>query len=202
MRGNVWRIVAALAAAAWTALPAAPAAAQVDGRGGPPRFRYSLEGYVSQYRLDQQLGTNKSSLGGFGLRLVYNRDTPDRESTTILDRADGSLFATYTTKQGSPDLSTLHVGLQTDFAILPTPLGGRLDPFVGLSIGVFRTSREDIVTRRGRVNRSDLAVSPGAGLRIPFLDGVGARGDVRVPLVFGTTTTANVVAEAGLYFSF
>lgn len=199
MRGSVWSVAAAVVG---LAPPAARLAAQAPAE--PAAFRYTVEGYLAHYRLDDQLATStRQRFGGFGARVTFNRPDPDRGArTSILDRATGSLFATFTAKQGSPDVSTLHVGVQTDFSILPHPLGGHVDPFFGLSLGIFRTSRENIVNRSGRVNHSDLALSPGAGVRIPFFRGIGARGDVRAPLVFGTSTTANVVFEGGLYLSF
>lgn len=203
MRGSVWKramVASATSAAVLAIARAAHAQPPAREHGG---FRYVVEGYLAQYQLADRLATaTKQDFGGFGLRVAFNPPDPDRAARSLVDRAAGSLFATYTTKQGTPDVSTLHVGLQTDFSILPRPLGGHLDPFFGLSLGIFRTSRENIVNANGRVNHSDLALSPGAGVRIPFFNGVGLRGDVRAPLVFGTSTTASVVYEGGLYLSF
>ena len=196
MRGKVrWLAVVGLLVA-----PIARVAAQPAGRGSP--FRYVVHGYLAQYSLDDRLAPGKQNLGGFGLRLGFNPPDPDRPTRGILDRAQGSLFATYTAKQGNPDMTTVHVGVATDFSLLPRPAGGHLDPFFGLGLGVFITSVEPVLQGTDRVKRSDLAVTPGVGLRVPFFNGIGARGDVRAPLVFGASTTANVVAEAGLYFSF
>jgi hypothetical protein len=186
--------------AAAVALPGRGAAAQ---RSGATPFRHTLEAYVAQYSLDRRLGTNKRDLDGFGLRLTFQRPEAERTGRTVADRATGALFATYTPSQGDPKVSTLHAGAQTDVSILPRPVAGLLDPFASFALGVFYTSRANLVgTGGGRIRRTDLALTPGIGTRLRFLEGIGARGDLRMPLVFGLATTANVVAEAGLYVSF
>ena len=199
MRGPAARMVAgvALAAAGRTVAAQPPA-------GDAPDFRYTVEGYLAQYALDDATNSNKQNVGGFGARVTFNRPTPSSGGRSIFDRITSNLFATYTAKQGTPSSTTLHVGGQADGAVLRSPLGGVLDPFVSVGIGIFRTSR-DIVGGPGgsnRITRSDLALTPGVGTRIRFFNGIGARGDLRAPFVFGFRTTANVVAEGGLYVSF
>jgi len=165
----------------------------------------TVEAYAARYALDDRVGTNKQNLDGFGLRLMYERRDPARPATTFLDRARGGAFATYTTKQGSPNLSTLHLGLQTDLSFLQRPLGGVLDPFFSFGIGIFRSSRENLVTttRAGkRIVESSFSFIPGLGTRIGLVDRFGARVDLRAPFLFGTSSTANFVGEGGLYVSF
>ena len=165
----------------------------------------TIEAYAARYALDDRVGTNKQNLDGFGLRLMYERRDPARPATNFLDRARGGAFATYTTKQGSPNLSTLHLGLQTDLSFLQRPLGGVLDPFFSFGIGIFRSSRENLVTttRVGkRIVESSFSFIPGLGTRIGIVDRFGARVDLRAPLLFGTSSTANFVGEGGLYVSF
>jgi hypothetical protein len=165
----------------------------------------TVEAYAARYALDDRVGTSKQNLDGFGLRLMYERRDPARPAASFLDRARGGAFATYTTKQGSPNLSTLHLGLQTDLSFLQRPLGGVLDPFFSFGIGIFRTSRENLVTttRAGkRIVESSFSFIPGLGTRIGIVDRLGARVDLRAPLLFGTSSTANFVGEGGLYVSF
>src|SRR5207248_287378 len=113
--------------------------------------RHTLEGYVARYALDDKLGTTTtSSFNGFGARLLLERFNPDRPATTAFARTSGGLFATYTTAQGVPSLTTLHVGLETDVMIPPQPLAGVVDPFISFGIGLFRTSRQNLVTTSNR----------------------------------------------------
>jgi hypothetical protein len=165
----------------------------------------TLEVFAARYALDDRVGTNKQNLDGFGVRFMYDRRDPTRPAASFLDRARGGAFATYTAKQGSPNLSTLHVGLQTDLSFLQNPLGGVLDPFFSFGLGIFRTSRENVVTttRAGkRIVESSFSFVPGLGTRIGFGDRLGARVDVRAPFLFGTSSTANFVGEGGLYVNF
>jgi hypothetical protein len=165
----------------------------------------TVEAYAARYALDNRVGTSKQNLDGFGLRLMYERRDPTRPAASFLDRTRGGAFATYTAKQGSPNLSTLHIGLQTDLSFLQNPLGGVIDPFFSFGIGIFRSSRENLVTstRAGkRIVESDFALTPALGTRVGLLDRFGARLDLRMPFLFGTSATANFVGEGGVYFSF
>jgi hypothetical protein len=202
MKGTARRL-AAVAGAASLGLAGGTAWAQ-----GPaptrPAFRYTLEGYVAQYSLDDRIGTSKQNIGGGGLRLTFNRPEVPRAGRSIVDRATGNVFATYTPRQGTPSVSTLHYGVESDFPVLQHPAGGVLDPFFAFGLGLFHTSRENLVstTSRGRINRTDFAFTPALGTRVALARGTGLRGDVRMPVVFGTSTTANFVGEVGVYVSF
>ncbi|AHG87972.1 hypothetical protein J421_0435 [Gemmatirosa kalamazoonensis] len=198
MRMDVGRI-AALSA---VLLALAPAGAQAQRR---LLERRSLEVFGARYALADKIGTDKSSLDGVGARLQFERYDPDRPARSLWGRTRGGLFAAYTTSQGRPELSTLHVGVQTDASVLPQPLGGAVDPFISFGIGVFHTSRQNLLTQIGngrRIRRTDFAFTPAVGTRIGMVDRFGARVDLRAPFVFGTSTTANFVAEGGIYFSF
>ena len=46
------------------------------------------------------------------------------------------------------------------------------------------------------------ALTPGAGFRVPFFSGIGARGDFRLITVFGQDTRINPALEGGIYLSF
>jgi hypothetical protein len=72
---------------------------------------------------------------------------------------------------------------------------------VSLGAGVLRTGYAQ-PGLAGRAVDNDLAVTPAVGTRVHLLQRAGLRGDLRAPVVFGTRTTINPVAEAGLYVSF
>ncbi|MBV9881330.1 MAG: hypothetical protein JO180_12575 [Gemmatirosa sp.] len=169
-----------------------------------PTFRYSVEGYLAQYALDDKTNSNSQSIGGFGLRLMAYRGASAAGGRGALDRASTSVFATFTPDQGTPKGNSIHVGAAIDVPFFRAPLGGVLDPFASVGLGVFHTSRDvpNTTGGSGRLRRSDLALTPGVGTRIPFFNGIGARADLRAPIVFGFQTTANFVAEGGLYVSF
>lgn len=182
----------------------APGAAAAQERGGAVERR-AVEVYAARYSLDDRVGTSKQLLDGYGVRVQFERVVPGQQTRSIWDRTRGGAFATYSPKQGSPDLSTLHVGLQTDGSLLQAPLGGALDPFVSFGIGVFRTSRENVVTttRQGkRIVQTAFSFVLGTGARVGLVDRFGARLDLRAPFLFGSSTTANFVGEGGLYLTF
>jgi hypothetical protein len=199
MRMDAWRLAAAGAAA--LAMAGVPV-----GAGAQVRELRTVEAYAARYSLHAQLGSGRQDLDGFGLRLQFDRFDPERPGRTLFDRTRGGVFATYTAKQGTPNISTLHVGVQTDASVLPRPLAGVLDPFISFGIGLLHTSQETLVattTSQGhRITRTDFAFTPAVGTRLGVVNRVGARVDLRAPFVFGASTTANFVAEGGLYVSF
>jgi hypothetical protein len=195
------RIGRRLAAAAALVFPSAAARAQ---QPAAPGFRFSVEGYLAQYALGDALRLSARSPWGYGVRVVGTRRDPSRVTHSLAERATGGFFAAFTPQQGDPGVTTLHAGIQTDASFLDRPLAGVLDPFVSFGLGIFRTSIKNNTTfgNGKRVNRTDLAFTPALGTRIPFFNGVGARADLRVPIVFGVSTTVNLAAEGGLYVSF
>jgi len=204
MRRGGWQARMAIGFGVATLVTAAARGAAAQPRTGPGAgYRYTVEGYLAQYSLDDRIGTDKQALGAFGARVMFVRPDPDRASRSMVDRAVGGVFATFSPNQGTPAINTLHIGVETDIPFVARPIGGHLDPFFGFGIGAFRTSRPNALAGGPkRITRTDLAFTPALGTRIPFFSGIGARGDVRMPLVFGMSTTANFVAEGGLYVSF
>jgi hypothetical protein len=182
---------------------AARAAAQPAPEGASGA-RFAVEGYLAHYSLDDRVAVGKQSLGAFGLRLTFIHPEPAATSRPMVDRLTGGFFATFSPNQGRPSVNTLHVGVETIMPFLARPAGGHLDPFASFGLGIFRTSSENQLTTTGagRINRSDLAFTPALGTRIALFDGIGARADLRAPLLFGPAITANFVAEGGLYVSF
>ena len=193
------RLVPAVAA---LAVPAAAALAQDTPVGQRP-FRFTVNGYLSAGRFDDNaVGTADKTLGGYGVRVMFNRSTPAATLRSFFNRASVGAFATFTSGQGAQNASTQHVGVQADFGLFNAPIfRGTLDPFVSLGAGGLRTAF-DGDRGTGRVSNTDFAFTPGIGTRVPLFSGIGFRGDLRAPIVFGNTTTVNPVAEGGIYLSF
>jgi hypothetical protein len=195
---NARRIAALAGALTLIALPGSQAIAQ-DAPLGVRPTRFTAELYLAQYSFDNPGGGDREGLGGFGGRLMFNRSTASEALRTFFTRASGGVFATYTTKD---DASTLHYGVQGDVALFPAPIArGFLDPFVSVGLGGFRTSVNNPLGE-GNIVNTDLAFTPAAGTRIPLFNGISFRGDLRVPVIFGESTTVNFVAEGGLSLSF
>jgi hypothetical protein len=192
---SVRRLIRPLAAAALAAGAAAPLAAQ---DAGTPAARFTLGGYLANYWFDGGGSDGRASVGGYGVRLMFNRSTPARVARSFFDRASAGAFATLTTEQDG--VSTQNIGGEVDVALFPTPIAaGRLDPFIGLGAGILRSDNED-----DRVGAStDFALTPSIGTRIPFFSGIGFRGDLRTPIVFRDgDTRAHFLIEGGIYISF
>jgi hypothetical protein len=194
------RALAALAAAA-LAIPAG--ARGQDTPVGERPYRFTVEGYAAQGRFaDEAVPGDRRNLGGFGGRILFNRSTPASTLRGLFGRSSVGAFATYTAEQGSVRAATLHYGVQADFALFSRPVfRGVLDPFVSVGAGALRTSYEQ-VNLRGNVVDHNFAVTPAAGTRLRLLRSFGLRGDLRLPVVFGGSTSVNPVAEGGVYLSF
>ena len=182
-----------LAAAALATGAASPLAAQ---DAGTPASRFSLEGYLANYWFDRGGSADRASVGGYGVRLMFNRSTPARVARSFFDRASAGVFATLTTKQDG--VSTQNLGGQIDVALFPSPVGGGyLDPFISLGAGILRSDADNVGAS------TDFAITPAAGTRIPFFSGIGFRGDLRTPIVFSDgDTRAHFLVEGGIYISF
>jgi hypothetical protein len=195
---NARRIAAIAGALTLIALPASQATAQ-DAPLGVRPTRFTAEVYLAQYSFDNTAGGERQGLGGFGGRLMFNRSTAAQALRTFFTRASGGVFTTYTNQD---DFSTLHYGVQGDVALFPAPVArGFLDPFISVGLGGFRTSTDN-PNGEGSIVNTDLAITPAAGTRIPLFSGMSFRGDLRVPVIFGASTTVNFVAEGGLSLSF
>jgi hypothetical protein len=191
---SVRRLVAVAALAAGAAVPRAATAQDLPASDRPPRF--TIGGYLSNAWYDRGGSLSRASIGGFGVRLMMNRSDPAQALRTFFDRASFGAFATFTTEQNAVAASQ-HIGAQVDVALLQRPAGGGfIDPHVSVGLGALR---EDLPNDDADVN---LALSPGAGVRIPFFSGIGARGDFRLMTVFGQDTRINPVLEGGIYISF
>jgi hypothetical protein len=188
---------AALAGAAALALAAAPAVAQDPD---VQAYRFTAEGYLANYWLDRGGDLDRASVGGYGVRVMFNRSTPANVARTFFSRSSVGAYATFTAEQDR--VSTQNLGVQLDVPLFASAVAaGRLDPFVSLGAGVLRSSAE-LQSGDDRTT-TDFTIIPAAGTRIPFFSGIGFRGDLRLPVVFSDgNTQLNFLAEGGLYISF
>ena len=179
------------------AAPLATAAAQ-DTPAGTRPYRFTVSGHLANYWLDRGEGGDRASVGGYGIRVMFNRSDVAETARGFFGRASAGAFATFTSEQDG--VSTQNIGGQVDVDLLPAPIArGFLDPFVSLGLGVLRSSYEDERIE----STTDFAITPAAGTRIPFFGGVGFRGDLRAPIVFSDgNTQLNFLAEGGIYISF
>lgn len=190
----MWNVRHVVAAAG---LVLAAPIAVVAQDAGPQPYRFTIEGYLSQMSLDSD-ASKRTGLGGFGARVMFNRSEVARAARTFFDRASAGAYWTYAKKGGT---SFNHIGGEVDVSLLPTAINGVIDPFVSLGLGAFRASAPSGISGT-KLTSTDLSLTPGAGIRIPFFSGIGARGDLRLPVVFGNSTSVNFVAEGGIYLSF
>jgi hypothetical protein len=180
-------------------LAAGPAIAGAqDTPEGVRPYRFTVSGHLANYWLDRGEGGDRASVGGYGVRVMFNRSDVARAARTFFDRASAGAFATFTAEQDG--VSTQNLGGQVDVSLFSAPVArGFLDPFISLGAGVLRSSYEN-----DRIEATtDFAITPAAGTRIPFFSGLGFRGDLRAPIVFSDgNTQVNFLAEGGIYISF
>ena len=190
------RPLAAAVAAGLLAIGAAPAPARAqETPTGVQPYRFTVEGYLANYWLDRgEAAGSRASVGGYGARVMFNRSTASAVARTFFQRASAGVYGTFTTKQNG--VSTQNLGAQVDASLFPTAIaGGRLDPFLSLGAGGYRIAG-------GPDNKTNFVLTPAVGTRIPFFSGIGFRGDLRAPIVFGTDAQVNFLAEGGVYVSF
>ena len=191
---SIRQTVAALSSAAMLVFAAVPAAAQ-NSDPGVQAYRFTAEGYLANYWLDRgEAAGSRASVGGYGARLMFNRSDASNVARTFFRRANAGVYGTFTAKQNK--VSTQNIGVQVDAPLFPTAIaGGRLDPFLSLGAGGYRISG-------GPDTKTNFVLTPAAGTKIPFFNGIGFRGDLRAPIVFGQDTQVNFLAEGGFYVSF
>jgi hypothetical protein len=179
------------------AAPLATIAAQDTPTSVRP-YRFTAEGYLANYWLDRGGSLDRASVGGYGIRVMFNRSDASRVARSFFDRASVGAYATFTAEQD--EVSTQNIGGQLDIDLFPAPIArGFLDPFVSVGAGMIR-SDTDVA---GGASSTDFVFTPAAGTRIPFFSGIGFRGDLRLPLVFSDgDTRLHFLAEGGIYISF
>jgi hypothetical protein len=185
------------AAVAIGATPLAIATAQ-DSPAGVRPYRFTISGHLANYWFDRGGSADRASVGGYGVRAMFNRSDAARIAQGFFGRASAGAYATFTAEQDG--VSTQSFGGEVDVALFAAPIArGFLDPFFSLGVGVLRSDPDSPTVETS----TDFAVTPGAGTRIPFFSGMGFRGDLRVPMVFSDgDTRAHFLAEGGIYISF
>ncbi len=187
------RTIRRLAAAGAALVVGAVSASAQESSTGVQPYRFTVEGYLAQYWLDNGVD-DREAVGGFGARIMFHRSTAAAAARTFFSRATAGVYGTFTSQD---NVSTQNVGVQVDAALFPSAIAaGRLDPFLSLGAGAFRTKVE------GVDGETNFVLTPAAGTRIPITGGVGFRGDIRAPIVFGSDTRLQWLAEGGIYISF
>lgn len=166
----------------------------------------AIESQFARMRVDG-VGRERTA-DGFSVRLVYGArgaDDADEERSWLARRTELAVFlarAREPRREGDGRWTT--AGIAADLRPLERPIGGRLEPFASLGVGLLReteaawvmpTSLRFPPAREART-RSGAALLPGAGLRLrltPRLalqaearDLVALREEVRHNLLFGT----------------
>jgi hypothetical protein len=161
------------------------------GRG---EGRLSVEGYITQYRLSAGQG-ERARPSGYGGRVLWSlAPRTDPERVTLATRTAVGPFAVFT--PAAPWQSKVwHAGVQADFRLARSPLGGRLDPVLSLAAGGFRVEdpAAGSALLRGRPlpglsarrSTTDFAFTPGLGARLFLSPGFAIRADVRAVMLVG-----------------
>lgn len=193
------RFLALAALVAALGLGSAPRA-QAQEDFGPHRTLLMIGGYGTALRLDGAEGQGRDRAWGGGGRLMLNLAPFSGPGNSLLDFL---VMGGFVSSSGGDDVSVLHSGAELDLHFVHNPLGGFLDPFVLLGAGRFRTRLQGIG------EEADLALSPGAGVRIPLSGLFELRADARDVIVFrtgvrggGERTTHNPELTAGLNLRF
>ena len=190
------RLFSLCTAAALVVAPFGVAQAQYEANMAGAPSRYALELYLAQYSFDNAGDGDRTGIGGVGARMMFGRGGATNTLSTFFQRARAGVFLTYTGEQ--KDISTIHVGGQADFPLFQSPVY-RLDPFVSLGLGLFRSSVDVLGDDN---SETDFAFTPAVGTLIPITGSISFRGDLRDVIIFGEDRTNNFVAEGGISIGF
>src|SRR5688572_27947577 len=132
-------LLSCLAVPAMTALTAGSAWTQAPVRPTfPTRIGWlTLDGYYSHYRLDASRKT-AVDMTGLGARLMWHPSIGSEDASPIPPRAALGLFVEHAPEQRL-GFTLLHAGVQGDLSVMASPLYGRVEPLLSLSIGALRT---------------------------------------------------------------
>ena len=187
-------LVTAIAAAL---IPALPIHAQLSIPGV-----VTVEGFVTQYWLDDPTPAGRIGVTGGGARVMFSMGgSSDAEGFWGRRPAAGAFLVATSEQEG---ISTFHIGGELDMHLFRGPLRGTIDPFVSIGLGAFRLSAsEDVIgiPLEDRASTEFTAV-PGAGVDLRLSPRFAVRGDLRDVVIFGPETTHNFEASAGLAISF
>ena len=158
-------------------------------------YRFTVEPYLSHMWFDRGGDADRAGIGGFGVRVQFNRSDAAEAVRGVRRRATAGVFATFTGEQNG--VSTQHIGAELQSSLLPAAaFRGTLDPFISIGAGALR------VNPTVGESQTNFTLTPGVGTRIPLVRGFGLRGDLRAPVVFGSDTRVHFAAEGGVYLSF
>lgn len=192
----MYRALPCLAIAA-TLLAISPLEAQLSTPG-----IVTVEGFVTQYWIDDPSPAGRIGIGGGGARVMVSMGgSSDAEGFWGRRPAVGAFLVATSEQKG---ISTFHVGGQFDMHLLRGPLHRLFDPFVSIGLGAFRLSAEENVIGIPVDERSstEFTAVPGAGLHLRLTPRFALRGDLRDVVIFGPETTHNFEASAGLSINF
>ena len=162
----------------------------------------TVEGFVTQYWLDNPTPEGRVGVGGGGARVMLSMGgSSDAEGFWGRRPAVGVFLVATSEQEG---ISTFHVGGELDMQLFRGPIRGLIDPFISIGLGAFRLSAsEDIIgiPLDDRASTEFTAV-PGAGMHLRLTPRFSLRGDLRDVVIFGTETTHNFEASAGLAINF
>lgn len=190
------RLAATLAVVAAGASLAPQAAAAQDTREGMRPYRFTVAPFLAQQWFDPDGAAGREAIGGYGLRVMFNRSDAAEATRSLLGRSSVGVYGSVTSSQKGLG-STQQLGGQLDVSLFPEArYRNALDPLVSLGAGVLRARVA------GGSRQTDFAVTPGVGTRFSLFPGVGLRGDLRAPVILGSNTRVNFATEGGFFFSF
>jgi len=162
----------------------------------------TVEGFVTQYWLDDPSPAGRIGVNGGGARVMFSMGGSSDAEGFWTRRPAAGVFLVLTTEQEG--ISTFHIGGELDMHLFRGPLRGIVDPFISIGIGAFSLSGdEDVIgIPFGDRSSTEFTAVPGAGMHLRLSPRFALRGDLRDVVIFGPETTHNFEASAGLAISF
>ncbi len=162
----------------------------------------TVEGFVTQYWLDDPTPEGRIGVGGGGARVMLSMGGSSDAQGFWGRRPAAGVFLVATSEQKG--ISTFHVGGELDMQLFRGPLRGMFDPFISIGLGAFRLSADEDVIGIPLDDRAstEFTAVPGAGVHIRLHPRFSLRGDLRDVVIFGPETTHNFEASAGLAVNF
>ena len=155
---------------------------------GPFRQFLAVEPYYTRLQLYRDPSRSPMGINGYGGRLWINLAQFVGESWVLPSTGGIAGFVSYFPERDNNDSTVWHFGAQHDLFFANRPFYGVMDPFLSIGVGAFRV-------KSATSRFTDLAVSPGAGLRIPIPNRLQLRADVRDAIVFESRPGASASAD-------
>jgi hypothetical protein len=194
------RLHTLFAAAALLTAPAIVSAQSTSTGDMYNASRFTVEPYLSQAWVKNDVTDKYNSKGGFGARVMFGHATATQALSTFFTRVRTGAFATYAS--AGNNASQVNYGVQADFPLFATPAtaGFYLDPFVSFGLGGIHSSTDN--GNGTNITSNDFAFTPAVGTLIPITGQIKFRGDLRDAILFGNNTTNNFIAEGGISIGF